>query len=126
MQPPSLVGTPIQVNLTAGGNDAEVICFFAGTGGDPEISIADGGTTTNYVRQGSSLSGTHIPTGGFANYVIHADPSLPKTVYITVTYTGSTSFTNLYDGPGMGAYISTMYETSGTMASLSIGDASIF
>jgi hypothetical protein len=126
MTVPGLVSTPIPLFVPAGADDADIFCFFVGSGGDPIISIADGSTTTNYVRFGSMSSGMQIPAGGFARYVVHADPSSDKTVYVTVTYTGSTSFTNLYAGPGNGAFVSVMYNASGTLASVTVGDTSIF
>src|SRR3989442_309004 len=98
MLPPVVAGGsagPFQVSIPAGGNDAEFLCFFTGAGGDPTITISDGTVTQTYVRQGSTSSGTQIPTGGFARYIDHADPAISRTVTVTVNYNGSTGFGNV-------------------------------
>jgi len=121
------VVNPISVFVPKDSNDAEVFCYFVGSSGDPKISISDDGTTTNFVRSGSSQSGTQLSLGSYARYVIHASSTADKTVYITLTYnSGSTSFGNYFQGPGAPEFLSAHFYTGTTAAGIVIGDAAIF
>jgi hypothetical protein len=113
------------VTVPTGGDDADIFCYFKGSGGNPLISIIDNGTTTNYSRSGSSWSGNHLSDGNYARYVVHAGTN-DKTVLVLLTYDGSYSFSNHYLGPGANEYFSGTYLTGSTYAGIVIGDYIIF